>query len=151
MMVTVLFLLPLFLLCFLISSIFSSYSPSILLHHPPINFYLLSWLFFLLLLLSSPLPHDSFFPLSPCFCLYVSMPGYSVLNGTVKTLKTYHHSAAPTLATHAANGSYPVHLVSEAATPRRGSPFLDSGFVPPGCGWVVKETSPHPSGPGVHA
>lgn len=64
---------------------------------------------------------------------------------------THHHSAAPTLATHAADGPYPVHLVSEAATPRCGPPFLVSRFVSPGCGLIVKEPSPHPSGPGVHA
>lgn len=74
------------------------------------------------------------------------------LNGTVPLKRTHHHSAAPTLASHAADGSYPVHLVSEAATPRRGAPFLVPRFVFPGCGLVVKETSPHPSGrPGVHA
>lgn len=67
------------------------------------------------------------------------------------TVQTYHHSAAPTLATHAAYGPYPVHLVSKAATPRRGPPLLDSRFVFPGCGVVVKEASPHPSGAGVHA
>lgn len=67
------------------------------------------------------------------------------------TSEAHRHSAAPTLAPHAADGSYPVHLVSEAATPRRGPPFLVSRFVPLGCGLVVKETSPHPSGLGVHA
>ena len=55
------------------------------------------------------------------------------------------------LATHAADGSYPVHLVPEAATPRRGPPFLVSGLVSLWRGLVVKKTSPHPSGPGVHA
>lgn len=78
------------------------------------------------------------------------MSGYSEC-GIVPLEKTHHQSAAPALATHAADGSYPVHLVSKAATPRRGTPFLVSGFVSPGCGLVVKETSPHPSGPGVHA
>lgn len=50
---------------------------------------------------------------------------------------THHHSAAPVLATHAAYGPYPVHFMAEAATPRRGSPLLDSGFVSPGRGVVV--------------
>lgn len=65
--------------------------------------------------------------------------------------RTHHHSAAPTLAAHAADGSYPVHLVSEAATSSRGAPFLVSWLVSPRCGLVIKETSPHPSGPGIHA
>lgn len=69
---------------------------------------------------------------------------------TVKTQRTYHQSAAPILATHAAYGPYPVHLVSEATTPWRSS-FFDAGFVFSGYGMVVKETSPHAPGPGVHA
>lgn len=55
------------------------------------------------------------------------------------------------LAAHSADGPYPVHLVSEAATPRGGACLLASRFVPPRCGLVVEKTSPHPSGLGVHA
>lgn len=50
---------------------------------------------------------------------------------------THHPSAAPVLATHAAYGPYSVHFMAEAATPRRGPPLLDPGFVSPGRGVVV--------------
>lgn len=94
-----------------------------------------------------------YFTFSLPFCLLIPVwgcPAHQRLKWWIWR-STHHHCAAPALAAHAADGSYPVHLVSEAATPRRGPPFLVCRFVFPRCGLVVKETSPHPPGAGVHA
>ena len=55
------------------------------------------------------------------------------------------------LTAHPADGSYPIHLVSEAAAPGRGSPFLVASLVSPRRGLVVQEARPHSLGARVHA
>lgn len=56
----------------------------------------------------------------------------------------------PALTAHAANGAYPVHFVSEAATPGRG-PFFGVRFVSPCTGLVVQQTRPYALGASFHA